>query len=279
MSGESGVDRCALITDSLASIDRTLLTLAKRSPSTSVRLADDIQYLEQVSDELFEVANVGADLEAYARSLWTEFGNQTGFALAGRAMYRKARASDKGADYVAAYDYCQARISEVQALGTAVAVNLFEVAVTIYYHWRVSRSAPMSRGRLNWELIRDYSAKALSAEHVADPSFYQYLHSLALAHLGEWTDANGIWAELRRSRIPRGILYEPRDPLLDEHGQRQRVQGVVREGGQRGFLHVETLHNDFVLSRRSNWPRDGEIAHAHITFSFGGPTAVRSDEV
>jgi len=85
-----------------------------------------------------------------------------------------------------------------------------------------------------------------------------------------------MFANLRRSPLPRSILWAPRDYLLSDDGTARRVQGEIKYAAERGYLFVPDLHFDFLLARGEDWPKQGETAHAYIRFAFGGPTATKS---
>src|SRR5262249_16873921 len=101
--------------------------------------------------------------------------------------------------------------------------------------------------------------------------------ALALAHLGRWPEAHACFATLRRQPMPSGIMHAARDSLLDANGNRRVVQGIIRTSGNLIFLKIDDLGTDGRLDRRAQWPSDGSIAHAHIDFSFAGPTAIYVD--
>jgi hypothetical protein len=161
--------------------------------------------------------------------------------------------------------------------GADPSAGLAEVAAYVYYSWRILRRIQTKNlaNPIDWELIRQLSAVALRSRRGGQDAFNQYLHSLSLAHLGRWTDADAIFGALRQARMPGDVLWLPRDMLLDQNGTPRRVQGVIRVGGgDRRFLHTEELATDFRADRNEEWPRPGEMAFAHIRFAFGGSTAI-----
>ena len=106
-----------------------------------------------------------------------------------------------------------------------------------------------------------------------DPLF-KHIYALSLAHLGNWSDSNALYGQLRSGDIPPHILWTARDFFLNEAGGVRTIQGMMRLGANREFIYVEELETDFHVDRKVKWPRTGEIAHASIQFSFAGPTAV-----
>ena len=127
---------------------------------------------------------------------------------------------------------------------------------------------------IDWRLLRDTSASALQSASLPGEPFCKYVHALALAHLGTWPEAKAIFAEFRQSRLPRHVVWTPRDYLLYSGGGLRQVQGTMKHGASGSFLYVEELETDFHASREGNWPKENETVHAYIRFAFGGVTAM-----
>ncbi len=271
-------DRYRVANEALKDVDQTLWSLdSSNQGAVGVATADDVMMLESQRGELFATVGGEDDVSDVARGLWESHRNQEGFVLAARVLYGRAVQSDKGTLFKGAHSYCQERIRAVKECGVEPAPGLYEVALLNYYHWQVGRQTP---GRtierdIDWELVVEYSEAVLGAPGFEPlPHLYRYLRAVAAVHLGDWTAASAIWAGLRRSGMPRHLLMEHRDYLLDDRGVARVVQGTVTEAGQRRFLMVTEFGQDFHLDRGRRWPRSGMIAHAHIVFSFAGPTAV-----
>ena len=273
-------DRYRVANEALKDVDQTLWSLDScNQGAVGVATAEDVMMLEGQRGELFAAVGGEDSVGDVAGGLWESHRNQEGFVLAARARYGRAVHSDKGTLFKAAHSYCQDKIRAVKECGVEPAPGLYEVALLNYYHWQVGRQTP---GRaierdINWELVVNYSEAVLGAPSFeALPHLYRYLRAVAAAHLGDWTAALAIWADLRRSGMPRHVLMEHRDYLLDDRGVARVVQGVITEAGQKRFLMVDGFGRDFHLYRGRRWPAAGMIAHAHIVFSFAGPTAVRA---
>ena len=271
-------DRYRIANEALKDVDQTLLSLHSNTGGlVNKATSDDIGMLDAQRRELFAEATAEDDIDAKAKELWDEYRNQDGFVLVARGRYREAVLSDKGTAFNAAYSYCRERISAVQEDGDEPSPALCEISLLVYYHWQIGRQNHYNKieRNIDWRLVADYSEAVLRAPTFEPlPYLYRYMRALAATHLGDWTAASAIWTDLRRSGIPRHLLFERRDPFLSDSGIARAVQGTVTQAGPKSFLMVAELGQDFLLARGQRWPRPGTIAHANIYFSFAGPTAV-----
>ena len=239
-------------------------------------MADDIKFLETAREAVMRTAGEPEAVAADADRLFDTSGRQDGFILVARTLYQEAVNSEKGTEFNAAFSYCQDRIARIRAAGTVPRAALLEVAVDIYYHWRVVRRVVTASGfPIEWPLLREYCDVILRSTATPDP-FHEYLFGVCLAHVGEWPQASAMFANLRRSALPRSILWAPRDFLLSDNGTPRRVQGEIKHAGDRTYLYVPDLHFDFLLSRAESWPKEGETGYAYVRFAFGGPSATKS---
>lgn len=271
-------DRYALINRALSLLDRTMLLLRTRASrsTTDLQVAENIKMLEASRSEILQSAGEFDSLSVDAESLFEATGRQDGFILVARALYQQAVDSEKGTDFNSAFTYCQDRVVKIKTARSVPKSALLEVALDIYYHWRiVRRTITSSNFPTDWSLVREYCDVILRSSPTPDP-FHEYLFGLTLAHLGDWSQASALFANLRRSALPRSILWAPRDFLLSENGTPRRVQGEVKYAAERGYLYVADLHFDFIVNRTETWPKEGETAHAFIRFAFGGPSATNS---
>jgi hypothetical protein len=156
--------------------------------------------------------------------------------------------------------------------------DLVEVPLDIYYRWRIARNAPTTGSSgVDWQRVRDLASQVSRGTPTASDPLHEYLYGLALAHLGEWGQADAVFGALRRAGLPRPVLWARRDRFLGSDGRPLKVQGTVRQVGEERYLYVESLKVDFKADRSQRWPRANEIAHAFLVFAFGGPTAVKAD--
>ncbi len=276
-SGDT-TDRYALINRTVGLLDRTMLMVRTRAThgTMQIRMADDIKFLEAAREAIMRTAGEPEEVAAEADRLFETSGRQDGFILVARTLYQEAVDSQKGTEFNAAFEYCQNRIVKIRAASAVPKAALLEVALDIYYHWRVVRRVVTASGfPIDWALLREYCDVILRSTATPDP-FHEYLFGVCLAHLGDWPQGSAMFANLRRSSLPRSILWAPRDFLLSDNGTPRRVQGEIKRAGERSYLYVPDLHFDFVLSRAESWPKEGETGHAYIRFAFGGPSATKS---
>jgi hypothetical protein len=271
VSDPKSPDYIALINQAVADVDHTLVLL--QTPSTgSARSSHDVQMLEQVRDEVWVKVGSPDELKEQAERLWTDFRNQEGFVLAARKL--SSTAQGKGKNYEKAFSYCQRTIIAITAAEMTPLPALYAVSTQIYYHWRVRRQVVSGVNLISWDLLREFAEKVVGAPQYTDTPLFRYIYALALAHLGLWPAANALFAQLRQSNVPNHITWASRDMLLNDSGGIRWVQGVMRSGASRATLYVEDLKTDFFVERGGRWPKEGEIAHAAIQFSFGGATAI-----
>jgi hypothetical protein len=266
-------DYFSLLNQAVADVDHTLLLL--QSPvMQSTYVVDDVRMLEQIRDQVLLKVQSIDDLKREAERVWAEFQSQQGFVLATRKMYAVAQAKNKKFD--APFYYCYNAIEKVKEAGLTPVPALYAAAVQVYYHWQVRRQVFSGTIPIRWDEMRDFSAKVISSSQYAQDPLHKHIYALSLAHLGSWVEANALYTQMRQSNMPAHVLWTPRDFLLHETGGLRTVQGVMRSAANREFLYVEDLKTDFHVDRKERWPREGEITHATIQFSFAGPTAVHS---
>jgi hypothetical protein len=137
-------DFLALVNQSVADIDRTVLTLnglAKDVPD----VVRDIDLLRSKQDELLGKITTLEELERLADDVWVRHRSQEGFILLARAHYAEAQRRDK--KYERAYSSAQRAVALAEAAGIPPAPGLLAVAVEVYYHWQVQRPRSGPGGR------------------------------------------------------------------------------------------------------------------------------------
>ena len=274
---QDSADTYNLLNQAIDDVDSALLVL--KNPLRDIRdhQSKDIEFLEDVSGKIYQRILPLGELNANADELWKQFKRQEGFVIAARKLYNIAREKSSGTAYNEAFAYCRKIIDLVQAESQPPSGDLCAVAVCIYYEWNVNRYDKKSADRqIDWVMLYELSSAVLRSHRYAGDPFYKFVCALALAQQGKWPDAEPLFAQTRRARIPNEQLYEPRAVLLDSAGVRKHVQGIITGGEGKYYLRPDDIDRDFFLSRNEHWPRQDEIAYAYITFSFAGPLAVQS---
>lgn len=266
-------DYFQLLNTALADIDRALVMLRAPRAYRPELDQEDRQMLTVARMQLLSRAALSKDLLEEADDIWTRHHSQDGFVFVARHLLQKAgREKDSGADFRGAFEYVQSKMALVSAAGAVPSPGLHEVALHIYYRWRVQRDGKPG-GIVDWEVLRHHADQVLKSQRTQDP-LYLYVEALALAHLGRWGDAQACFTALRRQSMPPTILYVARDCLLDANGNARTVQGTVRRTGENVFVSCDDPATAIRAERKSQWPGDGKIVHTRIDFSFAGPTAV-----
>ena len=79
-----------------------------------------------------------------------------------------------------------------------------EVALDIYYEWRIARGAKISGDTsVDWQKVKELAESIVRGGQAASQAFHEYVYALALGHMGEWGLAEAMFAGLRRSGLPR----------------------------------------------------------------------------
>ena len=264
-SAPNDPDRVALLTRALRSVDRALalLHVTGAVPLVKRDVGEDITMLQHARDKLLSKALSPEEVQQEAESMWTAHARQDGFVLASRMLFAAAQEDGKGTTYFEAYDYCMRAFDRVKEAGVPPAKALIEVAVDIYYQWRVVRRVKTATDeKVDWTKLKQLSGEVLRGIPSGADPFHEYVHALSLAHLGEWGQADVMFGALRRSGLPGAVLWARRDRYLADDGRPLRVQGVVREIGDRRFLWVESLKTDLKAERNDTWPKANETAFA-----------------
>jgi hypothetical protein len=268
----SAADRATLLAESAANVDRTLMLLEHRADEPGVRL--NLEMLEDARNHLLDLIPDEATAFEEAEKLWKLKKNQAGFVVCARLLYRRAATSNKGSEYFEAHQYAVQATEQVVKAGGVVDMQLHEVWLQIHYHWRVVRKAAAGVvGSTDWPRLYDVSTLLANAGGSHARYFFLYIKALAAAHLNKWTEADAVFADIRRMSLPRNALFGLRDDLLLPSGKKAVVQGEITQGGTRKFLRVKEFNTDLLLGRSADWPRPGEIAHVNVRFSFAGPMA------
>jgi hypothetical protein len=188
-----------------------------------------------------------------------------------------ADAAGKGALYNKAYNYVLVSRQTIEEAGGEVEMPLIEIQLQIYYRWKIARGMLTAAvGAVDWLLVKELSEEAMSRSTLAGNVLSRFLHALALAHLDDWAGSQLEFTQMRHADVSNAILWRPRALLMNSGGGPRSVQGVMRDAAGRKMLYVEELQADILCDKRGRWPRENEVAHANVQFSFGGSLAVDS---
>jgi hypothetical protein len=90
-------------------------------------------------------------------------------------LYAEAQASDKGTSYFAASSYCEEVFSRLKARDTPPQRDLLEVALDVYYQWRIARRVKVGTDeKVDWERVRGLADQILRGTPTAADPFHEY---------------------------------------------------------------------------------------------------------
>ncbi|MCA9606195.1 MAG: hypothetical protein KC619_11400 [Myxococcales bacterium] len=262
-----------LIAQAVTDLDRTILVLSARGKAEAGTVLEQVRMLEAARDKVWTRFSDEKSLEEQAQAEWEESASQHGFILRAEQLFWLARSDDRGRRYRDTLGYLDRIMKLILESGRVPDVRLYQVATHALYTWRVHQSGGV--GAVDWDRVAMLASEAAKGSGHRGTVFYTYVHALAQAHRSEWTDSDAVFHQHRQIGLPASVLWKNRDFLLDANGNPLQVQGDIRVGSQRKYLSVEELQRDFRVDFGTRWPEQGNIAHAYIAFSFGGPLAVR----
>lgn len=269
-------DIFSLMNKAISEIDRTL-TIISSSRRTSYFTEEDFKILENEKIKILNRFRNFEAIEEFAKDIWDNNKNQSGFVLASRYLMSDAIVREKGKLFKYSYDYWLDCLSDINRASQTMTPEFAEIGIMISYNWmrRSRRANELSEGLpQRWEqMLRNF--KILNAlQRIKNDCFYSYLYGLLLAHLGDWQQAQLVFSEIRRRPIHRRIMFTVRDFLVDSNGAMKRFQGKI-ERANKSFIRIQELKQAILLSERDNWGSHGDISHCYIGFSFAGPIARR----
>lgn len=264
-----GLDRISLANEALAEVDRALLLVG---PGDETRATRDREMLAHVRSEVLSESDPSASLEDEAFKAWEANRTQDLFVLVCRRMLERAQHTKAGSDFNRSFEYWKRVNTFLSDKGAKRSPSLSEVCLHIYYDWLI-HSRRNDREKIDWAFALELCEDTRTAAKSKQDPFYLYMHGLCLAQFGRWPDANTVFANVRRSSLPRGVRTAVRDYLLSDTGGMRVLQGPVRSTGGQSTVTSAELKTDFVLDRRTP-VSTGSYIHFVVGFSFMGPSAI-----
>jgi hypothetical protein len=269
-------DSLHLVNEGIVDIDRSLILLSNPlEQGDRVLITKEIGMLQDARGKILGKMLPVDELKIQAEQIWLNHKRQDGFVLVCRKLFQIASEKNKGNLFNDAFNYFTKAAGFVVQKEILVRPELAQVGIDIYYHWRVNRYSGATTDPIRWDFLADTTITALKSPTLLRGCFYRFVRALSLAHLGRWPESLALFNEIRQGAEARDQLWKVRAALLSSNGERARVQGIIKETAGKKYLHVESLHQDFYTNREEAWPKNEEIAHAYILFSFAGPRAYR----
>ncbi len=188
---------------------------------------------------------------------------------------------DKGREFKDAFAYWSQAENTIRSKNTELSSDFAEAGLHLYYLWQVHPRSHQwqrtPRDPLMWKLIVQLAERVLSSARNSGDPFYRYLYALALAHTGDWRNANIVFEENRRLQLAGDMMQVPRNYFLHPEGNPWKLAGSVKHGASELYFDALDLKQAFIANRTENWPRGEAVIHAYIVFSFAGPKATRSE--
>ena len=205
-------------------------------------------------------------LKTKAADIFSKSGSQTGFELASRRLLVEATQSGKGKEFNEVNDYINECMTLIEDAGLLPTADLLAVRTDLMVRWKLHGFKEMP-----WEAFRDDLLDILDGEKFADDVLKRFYLAVAYFHLGQTTEANATFAQLRRESHNNHRPNEIRAFLQDAQGRPRRFQGTLRHVGNRTMVSIPELEVDAPL--RAGRGGAGVI-HVYVGFSFNGPLAV-----
>lgn len=280
----AGLDRSSInhdafkvAADALCEVHHTLLNTGHFTADPAKSEDHDAILLAEVEQQLLDQLDRVEDLRGSADQVWESGRSQLGFVTIARSMFKKARNTNAGDEFSKVIGYITACIGRIEQEHVPVDPRLRELLAQTYYYWQVRRMASGERPlNVDWRYINFNAIHATQSGVHLLPPLNAYLMAYSFAQLDRWDEARRLFSELRSIYLPANILFKPRDYLYSASGRPRVVQGTMSFEVQ-PLLSCADPEFEFLCEKKDTWPREGEIAHAHVMFSYAGPRAYRYD--
>ena len=208
-----------------------------------------------------------SQLRTLARDIFSRSGRQTGFELAARRLLVEAKTSGKGKDFNEVNDYLNECMEQIEQAKDYPSASLLAVRIDLMIRWKLH-----GLKEVNWEAFRDDLLDVLENPKFRDDALKRFFLGVAHFHLGESTESNAEFAQLRRDSATNHKPNDIRAYFQDRLGNARRVQGTARYVNSKGMISIPELQLDAPLRNDSRVATG--LTHVYIGFSFNGPIAV-----
>ena len=268
-NGKASTDTVGLtaISEALYEIERAFQTIGAHGRGfyrneKSISLLTDLQRKILISipdtDELYDFAN----------SLFLRTGIQAGFEVVARRLLANAIENGKGSAYNEVKNYIQDRIAHIEAAGKSVAAELLAVRIDLVIRWRIQGFKEVEWGAFAQDL-----KYVLETPRYRDDVIKTFYYAVALFQTNNITDANAVFASLRRLQLTSGSR-EIRCYYLGQTGHARRLQGTLERKHGHTYIIVPELDISVPAQSPVNSLGSGVVVHVYIGFSMNGAAAV-----
>jgi len=267
-NGKASTDIVGLtaVSEALHEIERAFQTIGAHGRGfyrneKSISLLTDLQHkiLTSIPDT--------DELHDFANSLFLRTGTQAGFEVIARRLLANAMESRKGSAYNAVKNYIQDRITHIEAAGKSVAAELLAVRIDLVIRWRIQGFKEVEWGTFAQDL-----KYVLESTRYRDDVIKTFYYAVALFQTNNITDANAVFASLRRLQLTGS--REIRCYYLGSTGHARRLQGTLERKHGHPYIIVQELDISVTTHYPVNSLGSGMVVHVYIGFSMNGAAAV-----
>jgi hypothetical protein len=207
-------------------------------------------------------------LKTLAQQMFDRTRNQAGFEVCARRLLVEASQDSKGKDFNEVNKYISECVDAINKAQAVMGVELLVIKIDLIIRWRIQSFASVQ-----WEEFRNDLAQVVKNNRYRDDVIKTFYLGVAHFHCGETTEANAIFAMLRRWQPVAYGAREPRCYLLDNDGHPRRFQGTYKKEYQQWHFNVPELDVSVPSYGVPSYGA-GAVAHAYIGFALNGPLAL-----
>jgi hypothetical protein len=226
----------------------------------------DLEVMSDLERRVIEAVPEGEELAAIGDGLFTSSRSQVGFEVVARRLLVEATTSGKGRDFNEVNEYLNKCMTKIEEANESPTASLLVVRIDLMIRWTVLRFKAT-----NWPALRDDLADVLKEPLYRDDVLRNFYYAVALFHCNELTEANAVFATLRRWQPFAFGTREIRCFYLDDQGNPRRFQGTYKNDRQ-WYFEVPEL-DTAILSRPPPTFGAGGTGHVYIGFAMNGPLA------
>lgn len=250
------------VVSALQEIERARQVVGSRR---EIRLQKDLEMMADLEKRVLSSIPDSSTLEELAFKIFETSGSQVGFEVASRRMLVEASASSKGKDFNEVHEFLNRCMEALDKKPIQPTTDLILVRIDLFIRWTILGFRPVP-----WKDLREDLAGILKDPRYRDDVMRTFYYAVTLYHCSEITEANAVFAALRRWQPAAFGLREIRCYFLGSDGSPRRFQGVFRSENHRWFFEIPEL-NVALLSRAPQSYGSGATGHAYISFALNGP--------
>jgi len=207
-------------------------------------------------------------LKRLAQQIFQDTGNQVGFEVVGRRLLVEASEGNKGHGYNSVNEFLTQCITELDSRGVQASVELIVIRTDLIIRWRIQRFL-----EVDWDKFTTDIKSVIENPRYRDDAIKRFYYAVALFHSNHITEANAVFAGLRRLQLS-ASPREVRCYYLGKFGSAQRMQGTLERKHNYAYMMIPELQLSVPMNSPARGLGAGALIHAYIAFALNGPTAV-----